>query len=237
MRSTVFLSLLVLVAAQASAGARTAAGPRNHVVMLGRSVEGRAIRAFRLGDPGSPRKLLVVGCIHGNESAGMAITRDLIDDPSGLRSDVWVIPVLNPDGLAAGTRQNAHGVDLNRNFGYGWAHNAPYGSLEWPGPRPLSERETRIARNLIERIKPQVTIWFHQPVDIVRAWGGSVPVARRYAALVGLPFRRLPWLSGSATNWQNHHFPGTTSFVVELPPGSLTPVEAARYARAVKALS
>src|SRR5439155_14924835 len=135
---------------------------RSHLVVLGRSVQGRVIRAFRLGDPHSPRKLLIVGCIHGNESAGMAVTLNLINDPFGIRSDVWVIQVLNPDGLAARTRQNAHGVDLNRNFAYGWAHNAPYGSLEWPGPRPLSEPETRIARDLIERIKPQVTIWFHQ---------------------------------------------------------------------------
>ena len=67
----------------------------------------------------------------------------------------------------------------------------------------------------------------------MRAWGGSVPTARRYAHLAGVPFRLLPWLAGTAPNWQNHRLPGTASFVVELPPGRLSPAAAARYARAV----
>lgn len=40
-------------------------------VLLGRSLEGRAIYAYELGDPSSPRKVLVVGCIHGDETAGV----------------------------------------------------------------------------------------------------------------------------------------------------------------------
>jgi hypothetical protein len=60
-----------------------------------------------------------------------------------------------------------------------------------------------------------------------------VSVARRYARLAHLPFRRLPWLAGTAPNWQNHRFPGTTSFVVELPPGPLPDKAAARYGGAI----
>jgi hypothetical protein len=52
----------------------------------------------------------------------------------------------------------------------------------------------------------------------------------------GLPFRLLPWLSGSATNWQNHRFPGTTSFVVELAPGRLGAANVARHVHAVLSL-
>src|SRR6201999_3106198 len=95
--------------------------------------------------------------------------------------------------------------------------------LQYSGPRPFSEPETRIVRDLIERIRPRITIWFHQPADLVRAFGQSIPAARRYARLVGLPFRRLPWLAGTAPNWQNHRFPGTSSFVVETPRGKLSP--------------
>jgi hypothetical protein len=68
---------------------------------------------------------------------------------------------------------------------------------------------------------------------MVRAWGPSVPAARRYARAAGLPFRRLPWLAGTAPNWQNHRFRGTASFVVELPPGQLSTLDAERYAGAV----
>ena len=92
--------------------------------------------------------------------------------------DLWVVQDLNPDGLAAGTRQNAHGVDLNRNFGAMWKRIGRHGTFAYSGPRPWSERETRIARSLVLRIHPQVTIWFHQPQAIVRAWGRSIPTAR-----------------------------------------------------------
>jgi hypothetical protein len=56
---------------------------------------------------------------------------------------------------------------------------------------------------------------------------------RDYARRVGLPARALPHYPGTATSWQNHSFPGTSSFVVELPPGPLAPSAAARLAAAV----
>jgi protein MpaA len=206
-------------------------------ITLGRSVDGRPIRAVRVGDPKSARKVLIVGCIHGTECAVVAAALALINDPFGLRADVWVLENLNPDGLHAGTRQNAHGVDLNRNFPSGWRQIGKPFSTEYSGPRPFSEPESRVARDLIERIHPQVTIWFHQHADMVRAWGGSIPIAREYAKLVGLPFRALPWLAGTAPNWQNHRFPGSVSFVVELPAGELSLTSARRYARAIVSLA
>jgi hypothetical protein len=41
------------------------------------------------------------------------------------------------------------------------------------------------------------------------------------------------WLHGTAVNWQNHHLPGTASFVVELPAGSVSPAQARRHVHAV----
>jgi len=142
--------------------------------------------------------------------------------PPGLA--VWVIPDLNPDGVAAGTRQNGRNVDLNRNFPYRWQ---PLRGLFYSGPRALSERESRIAYNLIRRIRPTVSIWFHQHLDVVDESGGDARVERRFARLVGMRTERLPRDAGSVTGWENHTFPGTTSFVVELPAG---PVPAFRSA-------
>jgi hypothetical protein len=68
---------------------------------------------------------------------------------------------------------------------------------------------------------------------MVRAWGQSVPAARRYARLAWTRFRAIRWPRGTGPNWQNHRFPGTSSFVVELAPGQLTPPAANRHARAV----
>ena len=73
-----------------------------------------------------------------------------------------------------------------------------------------------------------MTIWFHQyraRRPLVRAWGQSQAAARRFARLAGIPFKAIPWPAGTAPNWQNHRFPGTASFVVELPrdrPGAVT---------------
>lgn len=204
-------------------------------VRLGRSTQGKRIEAVRVGDPAGTQRVLVVGCIHGNECAGTAVTRILVR--SAPTFDLWVVPNLNPDGLAIGRRQNGRGVDLNRNFSSEWKPGGQPWDPEYPGPRPLSEPETRAAARLIRRIRPDFTIWFHQPQALVRAWGPSVPAGRRYARLAGMRFRAIRWPAGTAPNWQNHRFRGTSAFVVELPAGSLSPAAAARHARAVLALA
>jgi protein MpaA len=167
----------------------------------------------------------------------MAVTRRLAALPPPRRIDLWVLSNLNPDGRALGVRQNGRGVDLNRNFSSGWRPSGSRWDPEYSGPRPFSEPETRIARSLILRVRPEVTLWFHQPQAIVRAWGPSIPMARRYARLAGAPFRRIPWPNGTAPNWQNHRFPGTSSLVVELPAGPLSPRAVRRYAAAILALT
>ncbi|HWO47133.1 MAG TPA: M14 family zinc carboxypeptidase, partial [Solirubrobacterales bacterium] len=113
------------------------------------------------------------------------------------------------------SRGNAHGVDLNRNFPYRWR---PLGGGEYSGPEPLSEPESRAAHRLILREKPDLTIWFHQPFGLVDKPEGNLFAARRFAQLIGLPLVRLrgPY-PGSASRWQNHRFPDSTAFVVELP--------------------
>lgn len=189
-------------------------------VTIGRSVRGRSIWAEVLGPDSAPRKILVVGCIHGNECAGVAIISALARQqvPHGVQ--LWLVAEMNPDGTVAHTRQNAHGVDLNRNFPYQWrpVSNPTY----YAGPHPLSEPESRAAVELITRIHPAVTIWYHQHEDLVDMAGGDHGVARRYAHLARLRATCLPFLPGTATGWSNHAFPGTTSFVVELPAGPVT---------------
>jgi protein MpaA len=184
--------------------------------VFGHSVDGRPIVALRGGTADPKLKVLVVGCIHGDETAGMRVTRRLIAQAPPRGVELWVVPTLNPDGVAAGTRGNAHGVDLNRNFPFDWTHLK---GGEFSGRGPLSEPEARAAKRLIERIEPDLTIWFHQPFGIVDRSGGSAFVERRYAQLVGLPLVRLQGrYPGSVTRWQNHAFPASTAFVVELPP-------------------
>jgi protein MpaA len=199
---------------------------------LGRSVQGRPITAVEFGDPSAERKLVVVGCIHGNEPAGIAIARQLerLTPPAG--TDVWVIENLNPDGVAANTRQNAGGVDLNRNFPYGWQPLESPGALMYSGPDSLSEPETKLAVDFLDKVRPTVSIWYHQHLDLVDLSGGDASLEQRYAAMVGLKTEQLQRYPGSVTSWENHAFPGSTAFVVELPAGSLSDAAANTYAAA-----
>jgi murein peptide amidase A len=228
--------LLSLVGTSAGAPLyRTSSGP-DRKVPIGRSVEGRPLRAFGFGNLSSRRKVLVVGCIHGNECAGKAIIKRLrnMRPPDDLA--LWVIWSLNPDGALAGTRQNARGVDLNRNFGYKWRPIGEPGDTYHSGPRKWSEPETRAARRFIRNRRPDVTIWYHQALALVVETGPDRRIKARYARLVGLPLVRLAPLPGTAPRWQNHRFPAHASFVVELPGGRVGRRAARRHARAVLAV-
>ena len=193
---------------------------------IGHSVDGRGLRAVVLGGPAAARPLLVVGCIHGTEPAGLSIVRALVRAGARPGTRIVVVRALNPDGCyRLGTRGNAHGVDLNRNFP--------------TGPRPLTEPESRWFVRLVRAVRPAVTVVFHQHEDVVRAWGPSVPEARRFARLLGgaLPYRSERWPPGSISNWQNQAFPGTASFVVELPAGPVPARLVPRYVRALRLLA
>src|SRR6266496_773744 len=222
MKLTALVSVLVSLSVVAPAPART--------VLLGRSWQGRPITAVEVGNPAGTH-MLVIGCIHGNETAGIAIA-DALERLAPRDLDLWIVPDLNPDGVAADTRQNAHGVDLNRNFPWRWR---PLSGVYASGPRPLSEREARIAHALILRLHPHLTIWFHQHLDMVWASGGERRIEKVFARVSGLSYHPMPQLAGSAISWQNNTLPGTTAFAAELPAGQPSTVQVTRYLRAVLA--
>jgi murein peptide amidase A len=230
---TVVTSALLLIAVSPLARAQALPATAHHGpqrMMLGRSEQGRPIEAIRAGNPNGPR-VLVFGCIHGTEYAGIAIARALEHVQTTL--DLWIVPNLDPDGYTHGNRQNGRGVDLNANWSSQWHGGGRPWDVYYPGPRPFSERETRIARNLILRLRPRVTIWYHQHLDLVWAFGKSTSAGRTYAHAAAMRLYHHHWLNGTATNWQNHHLPGTASFTVELAAGSLTPQQVRRHVHAV----
>ena len=211
-------------------------GGARHRVEIGTSVRGRPIIAYERGDPAAPATL-VVGVIHGNEPAGLAVIRQLWTMPLPTGVHLWLVPTANPDGLAAGTRQNAHGVDLNRNWPVGWKPNGRPWDGYYSGPRPLSEPENRAMHTFILRVRPALTIWYHQPLDIVYGSDPHVPLLKRYARLTELPYKRLPAPPGAATRWERKRFPSGAHFVVEFPAGRISAATARRNARAVLALA
>lgn len=210
----------------------TAAAPvsASRIEVVGRSVEGRAIKAVVVGPRDAERTVLVVGSVHGNETAGHAVIRALRargTTPPG--TALWLVRSFNPDGVVAGTRQNARGVDLNRQAPWRW-RALPRGTF-YSGPRPLSEPESRAAIRLVRRIRPDVSIWYHQAARIVNE---TSPVGRRFARAVGLPWGTLPGdYPGSITDWQDHRYPASEAFVVELAAGRLAVRDVRRHVRAV----
>jgi len=224
--SLLLVATTLLVAATAF-GSADPSGRRS--MTIGHTVDGRPITVVETGDFDSPDKVLVVGCIHGNECAGEAIAAHLARIAPPPELDLWIVPDLNPDGAAAGTRTNANGVDLNRNFPWRWQ---PLAGIYYSGPRPLSEPESRAAAKLILSVRPRLSIWFHQHLDVVDESGGNIALERRFAALVGMRLARLAREPGSVVGWENRYIPAGTAFVVELPAGTLSATSAARLARA-----
>ena len=201
-------------------------------VPAGRSVEGRRLTAVHRGDPEAPRRVLVVGTVHGEEPGGRRVARALLRarPPAGVQ--LWVVRDLNPDGSRRGTRVNARGVDLNRNFPHRW-RPGPRGRF-FPGPRPASEPETRWAMRLIRAVRPHVTVWLHQPYGfVVPAAGAEGRLVRRYARAARMPVRRLPRYRGTAAGWGNRVLPGGGAFVVELAAGMPGAATVRRHVRAV----
>jgi murein peptide amidase A len=235
---TSFVELLAPRKDPLLAFARTPRHPGNllaRIDTVGRSAQRRPIALHQIGDPRWSGELLVFGCVHGDEcgARGIVPTTGGCPDPS---ADVYVVPNLNPDGTAHGSRLNGRGVDLNRNFPSGWEPIQARWDPQYSGPKPFSEPESRLAARIIRRLRPEATIWFHQysgTRPFVRAWGQSTPAGRHFARLARMPFRLMRWPAGTAPNWQNHRFRGAASFVVEMPAGKLGPETKGRLAKAL----
>jgi murein peptide amidase A len=232
-------SIAIAVGVAPSAPADQTASAAAETRVIGHSVQGRAITAVQLGDPAAERVALVVGLIHGDEHAGLRIVDRIEGRAAELQGvQLWVIPSVNPDGGRAHTRKNAHGVDLNRNFPHRWRGGLPHSDGYYPGPAPASEPETQAVIDFVRQIKPEISVWYHQPWGAVLACGGRPAVAARYAKLVRMRTScRGKGLRGTVISWENAELPDSQAFVVELPAGKIRPRAARRHAGAAIAVA
>jgi protein MpaA len=183
--------------------------------VIGRSVEGRAIRAYRVGDSRARRTVVVLAAMHGNELAPRLIVRDVRDGAPVRGVDLWLVPTYNPDGAADRTRQNARGVDLNRNFPVRWRDlDGAYESGSGPG----SEPETRAVKRFLTEVDPDRIVSFHQPLYGVDVRGKAPAFGRRLADALRLPVRAFDCggvCHGTLTQWFNARHDGV-AITVEL---------------------
>ena len=161
----------------------TATPARSHSLVIGHSVEGRQIVAYRIGT--GALKVVLVGDIHGGYEANThELSEQLLDHfeahpdevPGG--ASLWIVPSMNPDGLANGTRWNANDVDLNRNAdtdldgcgGNDWSPDTIGLEGAYPGaggPHPFSEPEARAMRDFLD--DAQIAIFYHSAASAIYA--------------------------------------------------------------------
>lgn len=121
----------------------------NYKTVLGYSVEKRPISLLKIGK--GKTKILIWSQMHGNETTTTKAIFDFINTILNEKQLLewhsiftwYIIPVLNPDGAVRYTRENANGVDLNRDF------------------INLSQPESVALMNLFDQIKPDFCFNMH----------------------------------------------------------------------------
>jgi protein MpaA len=163
--------------------------------IMGWSVEKRPVMLQVFGQ--GQDVMFILGGIHGDEVAGIALVRCLADHlnhhPNLLQGKtVLLMALANPDGKARHTRQNSRGVNLNRNFP---APNRVASSES--GGWALSEPETRVLYQVIREYRPDRIVSVHQPLGYVDYDGPAGDLAERMAKACGLPVKKRGALPGS----------------------------------------
>ena len=204
--------------------------------IIGYSVHGRAIEAYYFGE-GQKKTLFVGGTHAGSEGNAVELMNKWVDylkiHPEAIPSDskVIVIPNHNPDAYASRSRYNAHGVDLNRNFGtlnwnpvaYLWSKTVN------AGPEPFSEPENKTIRDFVQNNNINKLISYHSNVACVfvseladgSLHGPSLDFARFYNRYAGYG-DKYKWdyypVTGDLSSWTAQIF-NIPSITVELSSG------------------
>lgn len=74
------------------------------------------LRAYRRASRQSPVRLYISSGIHGDEPSGPLALSRLLQEDAWPDINLWLIPCLNPSGFRLNTRENARGLDLNRDY-------------------------------------------------------------------------------------------------------------------------
>lgn len=208
-------------------------------VILGKSAKGRHIVAKRQGNPLAAKTLLVLGQMHGNEPMGVPVVKRLRQQKISGDVQVWTITTINPDGAKRGTRQNARGVDLNRNYPLRWRKSAK--GIFYSGHKAASESETQAVMQFIDKLRPDGIVSFHQHANTVFTYcSKSRPWVLRIGELMKLPVNKKTnckkersFYRGTLNEWftENHNAWFAT---VELPPSRvITKARLNRYTKSV----
>jgi len=221
---------------------------------LGPSHEGRYILALKISDNPALNEpepgVLFLGCHHAREwisvEVPLLIARYLLEhyqDNSAIQglvneAQIWVLPLVNPDGLEYSIRvyrywrknrrlndDGTFGVDLNRNYGFNWGidnrGSSPNPASEvYRGPAPFSEPETRAVRDLFYENQIQGLISYHSYSQVILyPWGFTAAPAEKNSLLFALAQHLSDLMAG--VNGRRYTF-GQASTLLYLTNGDTT---------------
>ena len=224
---------LTTVTTHISPATTTSSNPSVTSRVIGRSVEGRPIEQFSLGS--GARRVVLIGGIHGDEAGG-EVARGFLEylrrHPKALPADVelTIIPTANPDGEVAGTRGNANGVDINRNFpSRNWSSALQTGDTPalglTGGEAAGSEPETKaLLACLAEGCDLAITL--HSFGGLIDFDGpGASDLAKRMSEVSGLPISHMAhqaYVTGSLGTYVPERYDAPV-ITVELEGPDLSP--------------
>lgn len=132
----------------------------------------------------STSKILVIGCMHGDEPQGKYLIEEYLKEFPNTK--LGLIPCLNEYGVQHNVRTNKNGVDLNRNF--------PTKNWElterdnfFGGEKPASEAETKFLMDVINELKPEAILTLHAPYKVVNYDGEALELAQKISEIIGYP--------------------------------------------------
>lgn len=159
----------------------------------GESVQGSGLEVYL---PLQQPELLIFAGIHGEEPETTVLLSKALRCLEEPLEHCAVILAANPDGLIHGTRANANGVDLNRNFPAGnwqeadvchrWEHGRPQEVVLSSGSQAASEPETQALIQLIADLRPRHIVSMHGPLGCIDDPLAS-PLGRWMAQQTDLP--------------------------------------------------
>ena len=160
-------------------------------------------------------EILLLASMHGDESETTVVLSDALRSIRAESLKNAAVLCANPDGLVRGTRGNANGVDLNRNFpASNWSpepvfyksqRNGPRDIRLSPGPHPASEPETRALLSLLDRLRPRAVITLHAALACIDDADDSF-LGRQLAERTGLPLEPVTYPTpGSFGSWAQEH--------------------------------